>query len=191
MLARYVREQEALSFEEAVRKMTSLPAQRFGLADRGVLREGAFADLAVFDPDAITDTATFAEPHQYAEGVVHVFVNGQAVLLDGEGSPRLVDFGRARSRPRIQSPQLLQGVCRGQWVGGRGRVAAGGKDAPVGKHGEVVLTAAERHRRGLGVYCRYVSITVDSAAASASEYPASSRSCAMAANARTNTATAL
>jgi len=84
VLGRYVREQGRLSFAEAVRKMTSLPAQRLGLADRGTVRPGAFADVAVLDPDAIIDRATFAEPHQYATGVRHVFVNGQAVLLDGE-----------------------------------------------------------------------------------------------------------
>ena len=81
VLRRYVRELEILSFAEAVRKMTSLPAQRLGLRQRGVLRPSAFADLAVLDPAAVTDQATFAEPHQYATGVQHVFVNGQAVLL--------------------------------------------------------------------------------------------------------------
>lgn len=83
VLGRYVRELEILSFSEAIRKMTSLPAQRLGLSARGVLRVGAFADLAVLDPATIIDHATFAEPHQYATGVRHVFVNGQAVLLAG------------------------------------------------------------------------------------------------------------
>jgi dihydroorotase/N-acyl-D-amino-acid deacylase len=84
VLGRYVREQGVLSFPEALRKMTSLPAQRLGLAERGVLRVGAFADIAVLDPATIIDHATFAEPHQYATGVQHVFVNGQAVLQNGE-----------------------------------------------------------------------------------------------------------
>ncbi len=83
VLGRYVRDLQILSFPEAVRKMTSLPAHRLGLNERGVLRLGAFADLAVLDPAAIIDHATVAEPHQYATGVRHVFVNGQAVLLDG------------------------------------------------------------------------------------------------------------
>ncbi len=83
VLARYVRERHVLSFAEAVRKMTSLPARRLGLKDRGILRVGAFADLSVLDPATIQDRATFADPHQYAEGVRHVFVNGQAVLRDG------------------------------------------------------------------------------------------------------------
>ena len=83
VLRRYVRELEVLSFAEAVRKMTSLPAQRLGLVQRGLVRPGTFADLAVLDPAAVTDHATFADPHQYATGVQHVFVNGQAVLLHG------------------------------------------------------------------------------------------------------------
>ena len=83
VLGRYVRQRRLLAFEDALRKMTSLPAQRFGLAGRGVLRPDAVADLAVLDAATILDRATFADPHQYAEGVVHVFVGGQAVLLDG------------------------------------------------------------------------------------------------------------
>lgn len=82
VLGRYVREHGVLSLAEALRKMTSLPAQRLGLVDRGIVQSKAMADLVVFDPDAIIDTATFQEPHQYAEGVVHVFVAGQAVLLN-------------------------------------------------------------------------------------------------------------
>ena len=82
VLARYVRELEVLSLEEAIRKMTSLPAQRLGLEDRGLLRAGAIADIAVFNPLTIQDHATFTDPHQYATGVQHVFVRGQAVLMD-------------------------------------------------------------------------------------------------------------
>ena len=84
VLGRYARDGGILSLEEAIRKMTSLPAARLGLDDRGLLRPGAAADLVVFDPDAITDPATFADPHQYATGVRHVFVAGEPVLLDGE-----------------------------------------------------------------------------------------------------------
>ncbi|MFQ5571089.1 MAG: amidohydrolase family protein [Rhodothermales bacterium] len=83
VLGHYVRQQGILSFSEAVRKMTRLPAQRLGLSDRGELRVGAMADVAVLDAGVVVDRATFGAPHQYAEGVVHVFVNGQAVLLDG------------------------------------------------------------------------------------------------------------
>lgn len=80
VLARYVRDQQALTLEEAVRKMTSFPAQRLSLADRGLLREGLRADLVLFDPTTIRDRATFEQPHQYAEGVSLVIVNGEIVL---------------------------------------------------------------------------------------------------------------
>jgi len=83
VLARYVRDLDQLSLREAVYKMSGQPAKRLGLADRGVLTEGAFADIAVFDPALVQDLATFEEPHQYAAGMVHVFVNGQPVLQDG------------------------------------------------------------------------------------------------------------
>ena len=84
VLGRYVREEGVLTFAEAIRKMTSLPAQRLSLSDRGILRPGMVADLAVLDPETIIDHATFTDPHQYATGVAHVFVAGQAVLLRGE-----------------------------------------------------------------------------------------------------------
>ena len=84
VLGVYVREKQVLKLEEAVRKMSSLPAARLGLHDRGLLRPGMKADLVVFDPTAVRDRATFANPHQYAEGVTHVFVNGTLVLDDGK-----------------------------------------------------------------------------------------------------------
>jgi N-acyl-D-aspartate/D-glutamate deacylase len=80
VLGRYVREQHVLTLEDAVRKMTSFPAARLGLADRGVLRPGLKADIAVFDPDTVRDTATFERPHSYAEGVFLVLVNGQIIV---------------------------------------------------------------------------------------------------------------
>ncbi|MBI5397239.1 MAG: D-aminoacylase [Verrucomicrobia bacterium] len=84
VLGRYVRELKLLTLEEAVRRMTSLPAKTFRLADRGVLKPGAWADLVVFDPDKVTDRATFGDPHHYAEGFSDVFVNGVAVIRDGK-----------------------------------------------------------------------------------------------------------
>jgi dihydroorotase/N-acyl-D-amino-acid deacylase len=80
VLGRYVRDEKVLSLEEAIRKMTSFPAARLGLADRGILRPGMKADLVVFDPARVGDRATFEQPHQYAEGVSRVFVNGAAVF---------------------------------------------------------------------------------------------------------------
>ena len=82
VLGRYSREQRTLSLEDAIRKMTSLPAQRLKLVDRGLLRPGMKADIAVFNAETIIDRSEFLRPHQYAEGVVHVFVNGRPVLLD-------------------------------------------------------------------------------------------------------------
>jgi N-acyl-D-amino-acid deacylase len=79
----YALERGAITLEHAIRSMTSLPARIMGLADRGTIREGAAADLVVFDLAAIRDTATFFEPHQYSEGLAHVFVNGIAVVDAG------------------------------------------------------------------------------------------------------------
>jgi dihydroorotase/N-acyl-D-amino-acid deacylase len=84
ILGRYVREQQVLPLHAAIHKMSRMPAERVGLADRGRIEAGAVADIVVFDPATIIDRATFADPHQYAEGVQHVFVAGQAVLLDAE-----------------------------------------------------------------------------------------------------------
>ncbi len=84
VLGRYVRDEGLLPLEEAIRKLTALPAENLGLTDRGRLAEGFLADIAIFDPETIRDNATFAEPHQYATGMRHLFVNGVRVLADGE-----------------------------------------------------------------------------------------------------------
>jgi N-acyl-D-amino-acid deacylase len=89
LLGRYVREEKRLTLAEAVRKLTSLPAGNLGLADRGALKSGHFADLAIFDPARISDNATFERPQVYATGMRHVFVNGRQVLRDGEHSGAL------------------------------------------------------------------------------------------------------
>jgi dihydroorotase/N-acyl-D-amino-acid deacylase len=83
VLGKYVREDSLFTVEEAVRKMTSATALRLGLRDRGLLREGMYADVVLFDPATIADRATYARPHQLAIGVQHVFVNGVQVWRDG------------------------------------------------------------------------------------------------------------
>jgi N-acyl-D-aspartate/D-glutamate deacylase len=94
VLGRYARDEAILSLPDAVRKMSSLPAERFGLARRGRIEPGAFADLVVFDPGVITDRATYEQPHVFAEGVDVVVVNGR-VAWDGSGVAR---HGRALRR---------------------------------------------------------------------------------------------
>ena len=84
LLGKYVREEKVIPLEEAIRKLSGLPATNLELDRRGFIREGMFADVAVFDPAAIADRATFEKPHQYAVGMRHVFVNGVHVLKDGE-----------------------------------------------------------------------------------------------------------
>jgi N-acyl-D-amino-acid deacylase len=82
-LARYVRDRRTVTLEFAVRSMTSLPADVFSIKDRGAIREGAWADIAVFDPAAVQDRATYTDPHQLAAGVAYVLVNGQVVVDNG------------------------------------------------------------------------------------------------------------
>ena len=84
VLGRYVRERKVLTLEEAVRKMTSLPALSFRFHERGTIKIGNAADLTLFDPSTVIDKATFEEPHQYAEGIAHVIVNGRFVLREGK-----------------------------------------------------------------------------------------------------------
>ncbi len=84
VLGKYVREEKVISLQEAVRRLSGQPAANLGLDHRGLLREGMFADVVVFDPRTIADHATFEKPHQYATGMKHVFVNGVQVLKDGE-----------------------------------------------------------------------------------------------------------
>jgi N-acyl-D-amino-acid deacylase len=84
LLGRYVRDEKLIPLAEAIRRLSGLPAANLGLRDRGRLAAGRFADVVVFDPATIADRATFEDPHQYAVGVKHVFVNGVQVLRDGE-----------------------------------------------------------------------------------------------------------
>ncbi len=80
ILGKYVREEKILTLEDAIRRMTSFPAQRLGLTDRGLIRENAWADIVIFDPDTVIDKATFEQPHQFPEGIYHVIVNGIIVV---------------------------------------------------------------------------------------------------------------
>ena len=84
VLGRYVREEKLLTLEEAIQKMSSIPATRFGLEDRGVIRESAWADLVLFEADTVIDTATYTDPHQYPVGIPYVIVNGEIVIDQGE-----------------------------------------------------------------------------------------------------------
>jgi N-acyl-D-amino-acid deacylase len=86
VLGKYVREEHTLSLEDAIRKMTSLPASRIGVTDRGVVEEGFAADIAIFDPATITDNSTFDDPWQLATGVTSVLVNGVPTLIDGQAT---------------------------------------------------------------------------------------------------------
>jgi N-acyl-D-amino-acid deacylase len=84
LLGKYVRDEKVIPLEEAIRRLSGLPATNLGLDHRGLIKEGMFADVVVFDPATIADRATFEKPHQYAVGMKHVFVNGVQVLKDGE-----------------------------------------------------------------------------------------------------------
>ncbi|MBT8252802.1 MAG: D-aminoacylase [Flavobacteriaceae bacterium] len=89
LLGKYVRDENVIPLEEAIHKLTALPAKNLKIKDRGLLKTGFFADLAIFDPKTITDHATFNSPHQLASGMVHVFVNGEQVLKNGEHTGKL------------------------------------------------------------------------------------------------------
>jgi dihydroorotase/N-acyl-D-amino-acid deacylase len=100
VLGKYVRTDSVLTLEDAVRKMTWSTAQILGLRDRGMIKEGMFADLVIFDPATVIDNATFEKPHQLSTGIRDVFVNGQAVWREG----KLTDArpGRALRGPAYQ-----------------------------------------------------------------------------------------
>jgi N-acyl-D-aspartate/D-glutamate deacylase len=102
ILGRYVREEGVLRLEEAIRKMTSMPATRVGFRDRGILRPGMMADVVVFDPNTIRDAATFEDPSHYSVGMHYVFINGQAVV--SEGRITLNRPGRVLRGPGYRQP---------------------------------------------------------------------------------------
>ena len=84
ILRKYVREDHALTLEDAIRKFSALPAQRMRLTDRGVIKQGMWADLVIFDPQTIRDLATFEQPNQLSQGMQYVLVNGVPVIADGQ-----------------------------------------------------------------------------------------------------------
>ncbi len=102
ILGKYVREEKLLRLEEAVRKMTSLPASRVGIRDRGILRPGMMADVAVFDPATVRDVATFEDPNHYSVGMKYVFVNGRPVVAEGRITAERP--GRALRGPGYRPP---------------------------------------------------------------------------------------
>jgi N-acyl-D-amino-acid deacylase len=112
VLARFVRERHLVPLEEAVRKMTSLPAQRFGLQDRGLLREGFWADLLLFDPDEVEDLSTFEDPHHYSRGFDFVAVNG--VVVREAGSPTCERPGKILYGPGFGRVTRRSGATSGK-----------------------------------------------------------------------------
>jgi N-acyl-D-amino-acid deacylase len=84
VLGKYVREDRVITLPDAIRKLTRLPATNLKLRERGELREDYYADIVIFDPAEIRDNATYQHPHQYAGGMIHVIVNGEMVLRDGQ-----------------------------------------------------------------------------------------------------------
>src|SRR6185436_9645574 len=111
VLGHYVRELHLISLEDAIRKMTSLPAQTFGFRDRGMVREGFAADLTIFDDKTVTDRATFEKPHQYPVGISYVIVNGELVLVNEQ-------MTGARPGVALRGPASLMTVASNQ--GGKG-----------------------------------------------------------------------
>jgi N-acyl-D-amino-acid deacylase len=105
VLAEFVRSERQLKLPEAIRKMTSFPAQRLGLTDRGLLRDGFKADVVVFDPETVKATATKTRPRQYPVGIQHVTVNGVLVIDGGENTGALP--GRALRRGRMERSEPL------------------------------------------------------------------------------------
>jgi len=105
ILGRYVREQHVLTLEEAIRKMTSLAANRVHLDSRGLLKPGFFADVVVFDPEQIRDVATFEDPNRLSVGVRDVLVNGQLVISGGRQTSALPGRPLRMGRPQMPSPK--------------------------------------------------------------------------------------
>ena len=104
VLSVYVRERKLLTLEQAIHKMTGMPAARLGLPDRGIVAEGRYADLVVFDPTTVRDRATFEAPHQYPEGIAHVLVNGVPVVDGGRFTNARPGRVLRRGNSRVDKP---------------------------------------------------------------------------------------
>ncbi len=104
ILGRYVRDEKLMPLETAIHKMTGLPAAKVGLKQRGLLREGYFADITIFDPKTVIDRATFEEPNQYPVGINYVIVNGQIEVDNGQRTP--AECGKSFAWPGIYRPQI-------------------------------------------------------------------------------------
>jgi len=102
ILGKYVREDKVLTIEDAIRKMTSLPAQKLGLRDRGIIREGMWADVVVFDPKRVRDKATYEDQHRYPQGIEYVLVNGEVVVERGEHTGALAGKVLRISKTKMQ-----------------------------------------------------------------------------------------
>lgn len=142
LLGRYVRDEKIVPLEEAVRRLTSLPASNLGIVERGRLAPGYFADVAVFDADTIIDHATFQEPHRYATGMHHVVVNGVPVLRDGEhtgATPGRVVRGPGYDR-RVSS------ISFGSAAQGIDPSWRQGETNPAGRRGRWVVESASTVR---------------------------------------------
>jgi N-acyl-D-amino-acid deacylase len=145
LLGRYVRDEQVIPLSEAIRKLTSLPARHLGIDRRGELRPGWYADVVVFGPAAIADHATFENPHRYATGVRHVFVNGTRVLEDGEHTDSLP--GRAVRGPGwTGSDRTIERTIRAAANRAPGEVSVGFVDLGTGRRAyhqaDVVMHAA-------------------------------------------------
>jgi len=100
LLGKYVREEKVISLEEAIHKMTLLPATKYKIAQRGKIAPDFYADITIFDPNEIRDKATYENPHQYAVGVSHVLVNGELVLENGEHTGKMPGRFVKRANPQ-------------------------------------------------------------------------------------------
>jgi N-acyl-D-amino-acid deacylase len=105
VLSKYVREEKIISLEDAVRRMTSLPAQKFGLRDRGLIREGMAADIVIFDEKEVKDISTYDKPHAYSTGFMYVLVNGIAVVEEGKHNG--IRSGKALSSTQKENIPVL------------------------------------------------------------------------------------